>query len=145
MIPASRPNHYIPQKFCFQGICSTFLAFWHGHSLFWPLRLCRLLEAKNHPQQAKKDFLKKVFDKSCLKTSNLNDTSQKLSRSLYSSINVMLISAAGKTSRILEPNVRSWFLIHKKIQNILSQQNDYCKHQGAVFQSIRYHLPGPDL
>ena len=38
---------YILQKICFQGLCSKFLGFWHGHGYFWPLRLLRLLEAKN--------------------------------------------------------------------------------------------------
>ena len=68
-----RAKPYILQKICFQGLCSKFLGFWHGHGYFWPLRSYRLLEAKNTPRRPKKawgvDILKKVFNKSCSATS----------------------------------------------------------------------------
>ena len=60
---------YILQKVCFQGICSKFLGFWHGHGYFWPLRLLRLLEAKNgqNPSSEGLKSLKEwIFLNTCL-------------------------------------------------------------------------------
>ena len=60
---------YILQKVCFQGICSKFQGFWHGHGYFWPLRLLRLLEAKNgqNPSSEGLKSLKEwIFLNTCL-------------------------------------------------------------------------------
>ena len=61
------------QLFLFQWLCCKYLAWWHGHSHFWPQRSWRLLEAKNtagRPKKAWKSwFIKKVFNTSFSTTS----------------------------------------------------------------------------
>ena len=61
------------QLFLFQWLCCKYLAWWHGHSHFWPQRSWRLLEAKNtagRPKKAWKSwFIKKVFNRSFSTTS----------------------------------------------------------------------------
>ena len=45
---------YTPHKSLLQWICCKCLAWWQGHSYFWPQRSWRLLEAKNTPRRPKK-------------------------------------------------------------------------------------------
>ena len=55
---------YIPHKSLFQWICCKCLAWWHGHSYFWPQRSWRLLEAKNTPWRPKMSWRSWFIEKS---------------------------------------------------------------------------------
>ena len=55
---------YIPQKNLLQWICCKCLAWWHGHSYFWPQRSWRLLEAKNTPRRPKLSWRSWFIEKS---------------------------------------------------------------------------------
>ena len=55
---------YILLKSLFQWICSKFYKFKHGHDLFWPLILWRLLEAKNTSWRPKYAWRSQFMEKS---------------------------------------------------------------------------------
>ena len=59
---------YILQNILIHWICSKFFKFQHGHKLFWPPTLWRLLEAKNTQQRPKMAWRSRFIEKSCSTT-----------------------------------------------------------------------------